>query len=69
VVDPQIFDVTVSDGVVTLAGAPDTSEFGREIVRRVRHVPGVVAVRDRFRYPPAERHDPRFDILANFPAD
>ena len=68
-IDPTTFDVTVRDGVVTLAGVPETSEVGHEIVHRVRHVPGVVAVRDRFRYPPAERHDPRFDILANFPMD
>jgi len=69
VVDPRTFDVTVSDGVVTLAGVPDTSEFGHEIVRRVRHVQGVVAVRDRFSYPPPERHGDRFDVLANFPMD
>jgi predicted transcriptional regulator len=69
VVDPRIFDVTVSDGVVTLAGAPDTSEFGHEIVRRVRHVQGVVAVRDRFSYPAPERRADRFDVLANFPMD
>jgi predicted transcriptional regulator len=68
-VDPRIFDVTVSDGVVTLAGAPDTSEFGHEIVRRVRHVQGVVAVRDRFSYPAPERRADRFDVLANFPMD
>ncbi len=69
VVDPRTFDVTVSDGVVTLAGAPDTSEFGHEIVRRVRHVQGVVAVRDRFSYPAPERRADHFDILANFPMD
>ena len=69
VVDPRTFDVTVSDGVVTLAGAPDTSEFGHEIVRRVRHVQGVVAVRDRFSYPAPERRADRFDVLANFPMD
>ena len=69
VVDPRTFDVTVSDGVVTLAGVPDTSEFGHEIVRRVRHVQGVVAVRDRFSYPaPGHRAD-RFDVLVNFPMD
>jgi CBS domain-containing protein len=68
-IDPTTFDVTVRDGVVTLAGVPETSEVGHEIVHRVRHVPGVVAVRDRFRYPPSERHDPRFDVLANFPTD
>jgi hypothetical protein len=37
--------------VVTLEGKPETNELGHEIVRRVRHVPGVVAVRDRLSYP------------------
>ena len=61
--------MTVKDGVVTLAGVPETSEVGHEIVHRVRHVQGVVAVRDRLSYPPPERHDPHFDVLANFPMD
>jgi len=69
VVDPRTFEVTVSDGVVTLAGAPDTSEFGHQIVQRVRHVRGVVAVRDRFSYPAPERPAGRFDVLTNFPMD
>ena len=68
-IDPRTFDVTVKDGIVTLAGVPETSEVGREIVRRVRHVQGVVAVRDRFRYPPSEHVEPHFDVLANFPTD
>ena len=34
---------------------PETNETGHDIVRRVRHVQGVVAVRDRLDYPPAER--------------
>jgi CBS domain-containing protein len=50
-VDLQAFDVTVKDGIVTLAGVPETSETGHEIVRRARHVQGVVAVRDRLTYP------------------
>ncbi len=68
-IDPKAFDVTVNDGVVTLAGVPETNEVGHEIVHRVRHIPGVVAVRDHLRYPPSERHDPTFDVLANFPID
>lgn len=51
--DPRQFSVTVTEGVVTLAGIPETAALGREIVRRVRHVPGVVAVRDRLSYPDA----------------
>jgi CBS-domain-containing membrane protein len=67
--DPLIFSVTVKDGIVTLAGRPETSETGHDIVRRVRHVQGVVAVRDRLDYPPPERPADRYDVLANFPMD
>ncbi len=49
--DPRQVTVTVRAGVVTLQGRPATADLGRQIVRRVSHVPGVVAVRDRFSYP------------------
>jgi len=68
-VDPSVIQVTVVDGIVTLAGRPETSETGHEIVWRVRHVQGVVAVRDRLDYPPVERSGDRYDTLANFPMD
>jgi CBS domain-containing protein len=68
-VDPSAFQVTVMDGIVTLGGRPETSQTGHDIVRRVRHVPGVVAVRDRLDYPPPERPSDRYDVLANFPMD
>jgi CBS domain-containing protein len=67
-VDPLAVQVTVMDGIVTLAGRPETTETGHRIVWRVRHVPGVVAVRDRLNYPPPERLG-RYDVLANFPMD
>jgi CBS-domain-containing membrane protein len=67
--DPLILSVTVKDGIVTLSGRPETSETGHEIVRRVRHLQGVVAVRDRLDYPPPERPADRYDVLANFPTD
>jgi CBS-domain-containing membrane protein len=67
--DPLIFSVTVKDGIVTLSGRPETSETGHEIVRRIRHLQGVVAVRDRLDYPPPERPADRYDVLANFPTD
>jgi osmotically-inducible protein OsmY len=67
--DPATFDLTVKDGVVTLGGEPETSEVGHELVHRARHVQGVVAVRDRLSYPPAERRESTYDILANFPMD
>jgi CBS-domain-containing membrane protein len=68
-VDPARLQVTVIDGIVTLAGRPETNDTGHDIVRRVRHVPGVVAVRDRLDYPPVERPRDRYDVLANFPMD
>ena len=68
-VDPKTLQVTVMDGIVTLSGRPETDELGRRIIQRVRHVPGVVAVRDRFDNPPPERPGDRYDVLANFPID
>lgn len=65
--DAGRFDVAVTDGVVTLAGRPRTCEQGHGIVRRARHVQGVVAVRDRLDYPPPGPG--AFDVLARFPAD
>ncbi len=49
-VDPKAFDVKVGSGIVTLTGMPETNEVGHEIVAQVRHVQGVVAVRDRLSY-------------------
>ena len=53
-IDPKEFQVRVKDGVVTLEGTAGTAVLGQEIARRVRHVQGVVAVRDRLSYPPAD---------------
>ena len=41
--DPGRLSVAVKDGVVTLAGTPETEAIGREIVDQTRHIPGVVA--------------------------
>lgn len=67
--DPAVFAVTVKDGVVTLEGQPETSDVGHDLVDRTRHVPGVVAVRDRLSYPPRDRAGGDFDVLARFPMD
>jgi CBS domain-containing protein len=50
-IDPRLFTVTVESGVVTMEGCPETAALGRALVRKARHVPGVVAVRDRLTYP------------------
>jgi CBS domain-containing protein len=51
--DPARFTVTVRNGVVTLKGRPETADSGHDLVAIVRHMEGVVAVRDRLTYPPA----------------
>jgi len=57
--DPARFTVTVKDGIVTLAGSLGSVVLGASIVDQVRHVEGVVAVRDRFAYPPAAQASSR----------
>jgi CBS domain-containing protein len=68
-IDPASFGVIVKDGVVTLGGRPESSDVGHELVRRIRHVPGVVAIRDRLSYPPRDASVPSFDVLARFASD
>ena len=50
--DPGMFSLTVNDGIVTLAGTAQSAQAGHDVVAAVRHMEGVVAVRDRLRYPP-----------------
>jgi CBS-domain-containing membrane protein len=49
--DPTRFDVTVKAGIVTIAGRLEPGMASRDIVAAALHVEGVVAVRDRIRYP------------------
>jgi CBS domain-containing protein len=49
--DPDRFAVTVSGGIVTLEGRPETAAKGRDVVAAAWHVEGVVSVRDRLTYP------------------
>jgi CBS-domain-containing membrane protein len=65
--NPGILDVSVTAGVATIVGRPQTRAQGHAIIGRARHVQGVVAVRDRLDYPvpwPAP-----FDVLASFTID
>jgi CBS domain-containing protein len=70
-IDPGTLGLAVRDGVCTLSGTPENSQVGRDILRRVRHVQGVVAVRDRFHYPPRPVDNPedRLDAAVRFPMD
>jgi CBS domain-containing protein len=45
--DPARFDITVTSGIVTLGGPMERQDRALELVARIRHVDGVVAVRDR----------------------
>jgi CBS domain-containing protein len=45
--NPAEFEVTVTSGVVTLAGPIARRQTALELIARVRHAAGVVAVRDR----------------------
>jgi CBS domain-containing protein len=48
--DPGRFTVGVQAGVVTVTGSPESVELGHDLVRTMRYVQGVVAVRDRLSY-------------------
>lgn len=65
--EPGILDVSVTTGVATIVGRPQTREQGHAIIGRARHVQGVVAVRDRLDYPPPGP-DP-FDVAARSSVD
>jgi CBS-domain-containing membrane protein len=53
--DPALFTVAVTDGVVTVKGAPETADLGQDLVTKIRQVRGVVAVCDELAGPPAEQ--------------
>jgi CBS domain-containing protein len=57
--DPALFTVTVNEGVVTISGTPETAPAGQDIIDSIRHMEGVVAVRDRLTYPPNTTYRPR----------
>jgi len=49
--EPSWYSVIVENGVVTVEGTPETVAIGHEVLDRIGRVQGVVAVRDRLRYP------------------
>lgn len=57
--DPRRFTVTVKEGIVTIGGTPETTLAGYDIIDAVRHMEGVVAVRDRLSYPSDAPHGPQ----------
>lgn len=57
--DPARFSVTVKDGIVTIEGTPETTRAGHDIIDAIRHLEGVVFVRDRLSYPTDPPHGPQ----------
>jgi CBS domain-containing protein len=49
--DPELFVVTVRSGVVTITGSVDRRADALGLLGAIRHLEGVVAVRDRLSYP------------------
>jgi CBS domain-containing protein len=49
--DPELFVVTVRSGVVTVTGAVDRRADALALLAAIRHLEGVVALRDRLSYP------------------
>jgi CBS domain-containing protein len=52
--DPEMYVVTVSSGVVTVTGSVDRRADALGLLDAIRHLGGVVALRDRLSYPPAD---------------
>jgi CBS domain-containing protein len=51
--DPELLVVTVKSGIVTITGSVQRRADALSLLGEVRHVEGVVGVRDRLSYPPA----------------
>jgi CBS domain-containing protein len=49
--DSRLFGVTVHDGIVTVTGPPQSDQAGHGLIEAIRHIDGVVAVRDQLSYP------------------
>jgi CBS domain-containing protein len=64
--EPARFSVMVKDGVVTVEGKPENASAGRDMIEEIRHVEGVVAVRDRLSYPPEPRYASRTNADLDF---
>jgi CBS-domain-containing membrane protein len=49
--DPATVKVTVTSGIVTIIGRVDSYDLACQLIDAVRHVDGVIEVRDRVIYP------------------
>jgi len=58
--DTSAFEVTVRSGIVTITGQTDSHAVALQLADALRHVEGVVDVRDRISYPREQPKAPRF---------
>jgi CBS domain-containing protein len=49
--DPELFVVTVRSGIVTITGSVDRRADALSLLASIRHLEGVIGVRDRLSYP------------------
>ena len=49
--DPELFVVTVTTGIVTITGSVDRRPDALSLLAGIRHLEGVIGVRDRLSYP------------------
>jgi len=58
--DPSAFEVTVSSGIVTVSGQADSHAVALQLADALRHVEGVVDIRDRISFPREQPKAARF---------
>jgi CBS domain-containing protein len=56
--DPLDFDVSVTSGIVTIAGRAQSTAVALALLGAIRNAEGAIAVRDRLSYPPIQSHPP-----------
>ena len=49
--DPELFVVTVASGIVTVTGSVERRADALSLLATIRHLEGVIGVRDRLSYP------------------
>ena len=66
VTDPARFMITVDNGIVTVEGIPENEAVGRDMIEEIRHVEGVVAVRNFLTHVKEQRFVQRTDPDLDF---
>jgi CBS domain-containing protein len=65
--DPATFTVTVSCGIVTITGQVESKAVATQLLDAIRHVEGIVDLRDRISYPHGSQAGPKPPFTAFAP--